>query len=113
MNVLGLREAHDIDLVVTDEVYQQLKNDPQFSEKEKHGKMILTNDLIEAATTWGVIERSWSFDDLLKESVVIEGVRYNSPEFLLRVKKSWLAQGETDEKTKKDIEILENYLKTL
>ncbi len=44
-------------------------------------------------------------------SIVIDGVRYNSMEFLLKIKKVWVNEKNPREKDKKDVESIEKYLK--
>ena len=45
MDVLGIREAKDIDISVTKELFTQLKNSEQWREHEKYGKPFLLKDL--------------------------------------------------------------------
>ena len=44
-------------------------------------------------------------------SIVIDGVRYNSMEFLLKIKKVWVNEKNPREKDKKVVESIEKYLK--
>lgn len=110
LNALDIRESHDIDLVANKTTYERLKADGRFKISENHGREILTDELFEIGTEWGVLGRSWNFEDLSVKSVVIEGVRYSSPEFLLEVKKSWVATGESRPKDINDIKLIEDYL---
>lgn len=81
------------------------------SKEENHGKEILINGLFEIGTIWTVIGKTWKFSDLLNYSVIINDVRYITIQFLLDVKKCWLADGDARQKDKDDIKLIENYLK--
>lgn len=110
MNALNLRESHDIDLVVPDEIYSTLSQDRHFKVVNNHGHDVLVNNVFEIGTSWTVIGRTWRFTDFLSNSIIIDGVRYITPEFLLKVKSDWLSQGDDTPKTNYDIELLEDYL---
>lgn len=83
LNELGLRQSNDIDLVVTPDAYSKLEQDTRFTKKQIHGRQILTDELFEIGPNWVVLGKSQTFDDLLKQSTVIGGVRYVTVEFLL------------------------------
>ena len=111
LSALGLRASKDIDLVVTEEKYKELFADNRFKEVENHGRDILADDLFEIGTDWTVIGKTWKFEELLQHSIVIDEIRYNSIEFLLNAKKSWLANGDIRQKDIDDVELMENYLR--
>jgi hypothetical protein len=110
LSALGVRESNDIDLVVTAEVYGPLRQSQSFKIEESHGREILTDGLLEIGTEWGVLGKDQTFDDLRKSSVVIDGVRYITPQFLLSVKKSWLNEPNVRQKDADDIGLIESYL---
>jgi len=62
-------------------------------------------------TSWTVLGETWAFDNLLEHSVVIDGVRYNTVQFLLNAKRSWLADKDVRQKDIDDIKLMEAYLK--
>lgn len=112
LNALKIRESHDIDVVVSLEKYQELALDGRFKKEMKRGREILANDLLEIMTSWTVLGKTWTFDDLQEHSVVIDNVRYNSVQFLLDAKKSWIKDDDgVREKDLKDVELMEAYLK--
>lgn len=110
LNALNLRESKDIDVVVTDEKYKELSADSRFRKEQNHGHEILTDDLFEIGTSWTVVGRNWKFDDLLNHSTMIDGVRYNTVEFLLDAKRHWIADGEGRQKDIDDVKLMEQYL---
>lgn len=110
LSALGIRESKDIDVVVDKETYDRLKSDSRFHKAENHGREILADDLLEIGTSWGVLGKNWSFGDFLSKSVVIDGVRYITLEFLLAVKKSWLLDKDVRQKDKDDVQMIEKYL---
>ena len=106
LNALKLREINDIDILVEPETYNRLLKLPEFKIKNTSGLDMLTSDIFEIGTTLNVGNHSYNFEELFKNSIVIDKVRYITLEFLLDIKKQWLR-----DKDKKDIEIIEKYLK--
>ena len=111
LSALNLRASTDIDIVVPDTEYSRLADKKQFTKRQNHGREILDDGLFEIGTSWGVLGKDQTFDDLQKQSVVIDGVRYVTIEFLLAVKKSWLQDDDVRQKDVDDIELIEKYLK--
>jgi len=111
LNALKIRESNDIDAVVIPEKYQSLALDSRFKKEMKRGREILENDLLEIMTSWTVLGKTWNFDNLLEHSVVIDGVRYNTVQFLLNAKRSWLANEDVRQKDTDDVKLMEAYLK--
>ena len=111
LSALNLRASNDIDIVVPDTEYSRLADKKQFTKRQNHGREILDDGLFEIGTSWGVLGKDQTFDDLQKQSVVIDGVRYVTIEFLLAVKKSWLQDDDVRQKDVDDIELIEKYLK--
>lgn len=111
LDAKGLRESHDIDVVVKEDVFNQLKNSGEFEVKKAHGRDNLIKDLYEICSNWNVLGKDYYYEDLLDESEEINGVRYITLYFLFRVKKSWTENDEVPrEKDFKDIELIESYL---
>lgn len=111
LSALSLRASNDIDVVVPEAEYSRLADDQQFTKSQNHGREILADELFEIGTSWGVLGKSQTFDDLQKQSVVIDDVRYITIEFLLVVKKSWLQDDDVRQKDIDDVELIEKYLK--
>lgn len=111
LQALKLRDSNDIDIVVSDDIYNQLKDTHNFEVKTVFGREILKNDIFEIGTDWFVLEQSYKFEDLKKNSLVIEGIRYITISFLYRVKQSWIKETNARQKDIDDIELIDLYLK--
>lgn len=109
LNALNLRASKDVDVVVTEDAYGRLSQDPRFTEKQSHGRTILVDDVFEIGTFWGVLGKNQTLDDLFEQSTVIEGVRYITPQFLLAAKQSWLTDAGRP-KDFADVRLIEDYL---
>lgn len=114
LNALKIRESNDIDVIVDIETYNRLKLNPQFTVTQPFGLDVLQYDVYEIGTGWNMtdINKAYSFQEIFDNSVVIDEVRYNTLEFLLKVKKIWVAGKNPREKDKKDIKTIDNYLKS-
>lgn len=111
LNALNIRKSNDIDLVVTKNAYKQLSADNCFHKAENHGQEILASGLLEVGTSWDTLGKILKFEDFLKESIVIDGVRYIKPEFLLAFKRSKLLSNDVRQKDIDDVKLIENYFK--
>ena len=111
LQALNIRESRDIDVVTNKETYQRLCADNRLRKEKSHGQVLLANNLLEARTSWFVLGKDWDFEKLSAHSTVIDGVRYNSLQFLLKVKESWLVEGSARPKDINDIKLIKAYLK--
>jgi hypothetical protein len=112
LGALNLRPINDIDTIVTTKKFDELSSDSHFTKGFNHGREALFADGIELFTIWVIDGKTWYFNDLLKHSVIIDDVRYNSVELLLKVKKSWIAEGDPRRKDVNDIKLMEHYLRS-
>lgn len=112
LSALGIRKSKDIDVVVDENAYLRLSSDSRFKKSENHGREVLVDDLFEIGTSWGVLGKSWEFQDFLDKSVVINDIRYIIIQFLLDIKKSWLLDKDVRQKDIDDIKLIEDYLKS-
>src|SRR5262245_47352449 len=103
LSALSIRNINDIDIVAVPEVYSKLAETRQFAKKENHGREILTDELFEIGTSWGVLGKDQTFEDLAKNSIVIGGMRYITLAFLLAVKQSWLVDDDVRQKDVDDV----------
>ncbi len=104
MAVRGLRECRDIDLVVTEELFEEYKSASGWELKDAGGKEMLAKDGIEMAADWGPGE--WDVEQLIEDADIIENLPFVRLAEVLRWKK--LLKREKD---LKDIEIIEDYFK--
>ena len=113
MDAKGIRDSHDIDVVIKTDVYNKLKELEEFTVSDVHGREIIVDneEIVEAGDSWIVLGKERFYDDLVKDSEIIDGVRFVTLDFLHRVKKSWTENDESPrEKDFKDIELIESYL---
>ncbi len=110
LDALGIRDSKDIDVVVTEDKYNKLSESDRFRKEQNHGCEVLTDDLFEIRTIWNVVGKTWRFNDLLSHSMIINGVRYITIEFLLDVKRCWLKDRDVRKKDVDDVRLMENYL---
>jgi len=113
LSALNLRESKDIDVVATEEKYKELFGNNRFHKVQNHGREILADDLFEIGISWTVVGKNWKFEDLLNHSTIIDGIRYNTVEFLLNAKRRWIADGEGRQKDIDDVKLMEQYLSDL
>jgi predicted nucleotidyltransferase len=102
LDAYGLREADDIDLVISDTLYRTLKATGRYVEGVKQDETYLVKDKLEIWLSWG---SGVDFAYLQRDGVVIDGVTFVSPNFLMARK---YARG--SDKDIKDIKLLERYL---
>lgn len=101
----GIREAQDIDLLVSPEIYAELKK-PGWQELRKDEKDIpLVHDVFEAHDSWNFSSYSPTLEHLLATATVIEGVPFAALE---EVKKWKLASARP--KDLADAELIDKYL---
>ncbi len=113
LQALKIRKSGDIDMVVTQEAYDLLRKSGKFTISENHGREILADDTLEIGANWIILGKAYNFEDFKDDSVVIDGVRYITINFLYKAKKSWLKNDDdVREKDIKDIELIEGYLET-
>lgn len=89
LDQLGLRQAADIDLVVSEELHSQLGAVFQgWTAKERDGQIFFIDNANSAELwlDWPLEDRRWGFDELIEHSTVIEGVRFVSLDFVKRWK---------------------------
>jgi len=110
LTALNLRESKDIDIVIVENAYPELVNNSDFRKEQNHGNEVLVNGIFEIGIYWNVLGKKWYFEDLLKHSIIIDQVRYLTIQFLLDVKRSWIANGTVRSKDVEDIKLMEKYL---
>ncbi len=107
MGVRGLRDTHDIDVVVTKEIYEKYKNtegwDTVEFQREGRDVEMIENDGVEFYTDWGPGE--WNVRDLISSGEEIDGA-YFAP--LDQVRKWKLLSAR--EKDLKDVGLIDKYL---
>lgn len=100
LDAYGLRDAHDVDLVVSKELFEQLKQADRFEKEIRHNDEVLLGDDLEIWLDWGA-----SFEDLMQQAVTVDGVRFAAPETIIEHK-----QQRGSEKDLNDIRLLREYM---
>jgi len=112
LQALGIRDSKDIDVVVSQKKYEGLKKSGKFTvRKTKFKKELLEDELFEIGTSWDVLSKKYKFNDFQNYSVVIDGVRYITLDFLYKTKESWLKGGTARPKDIRDLKLIKSYLK--
>ena len=59
-----------------------------------------------------MLGKSYKFEDLKRESIIIDNIRYITLKFLYKVKQSWIKRDRNvRQKDVNDLELIESYLK--
>jgi hypothetical protein len=105
--VRGIREAHDIDLVVTPQLYDQLKKDGWDEEHIPDSKRewVLSHGPFDVAATWSVEGYEPEVPQLIADAELIDGVAFVRLEDVMRWKKACAR-----EKDLADIRLIEQFL---
>lgn len=102
LDAYGLRSADDIDLVVSDELYESLKAQGEYQELVKHDEAYLAGEKLEIWLTWG---KDADFRSIYSGSVVIDDIHFINPRLLIEKKRESGRQKDID-----DIILLEKHL---
>jgi hypothetical protein len=108
MDVLGIRPASDIDIAVTKELHQKLREGGEWKEYEKYNKIFLVDDTFEI-----IPELFWegyytTTKEAISSALVIEGIPFMNLDELIKFK---TAMGR--EKDRIDIEMIKKYQENL
>ena len=105
LTVLGIREANDIDLLVSKEVFKKLK-DAGWKELSKGpNDTPVVYDVFEAHDNWNFSSYNPTLEHLLTSAIEVEGIQFASLEEIRRWK---LASDKP--KHISDIKLIDNYL---
>ena len=107
LDVLGIRRASDVDILVTREVFKNLSSDATWkSDKAESGSLRLSKNDYEVFYDWSDTGSEYpDFDDLVSYTTEIEGVRYVSLDYLRerKLSRGW-------EKDLGDVRLIDEYL---
>lgn len=103
--VAGIRETYDIDIFVSEEEFQKLRESGwQVVHKENSGAF-LAYDIFEAFKSWNTNTYNPTFTEVLSGATLIEGIRVASLEEVLKWKKAF-----SRPKDLADVKVIEEYL---
>ncbi len=97
MAVRGIRDTSDLDLIVTDQVYEELKK--KYKDSFNKNKIEIGNIEI-----FSLSEFNYSIDNFWEKTELIEGVRFITLDYLIELKK---CMGRP--KDLRDIELIKKY----
>lgn len=100
----GLREARDLDIVITPELFKQMATDPtwKLGELRDHHR-VLSREGVELFDSWA--PGSWDVYELIRNADLIEGVPYVSLPSVVE----WKTLRDSD-KDKQDIALINAFL---
>ncbi len=108
---LGLKNGHDIDILVKKTLFNKCKNEGWEVEKwtypEMLGKIYLRKGIYELYLEAKIDDYKPTTDGLIQRAVLIGGVPFASLEDILKLKRGYL---KNNPKHLKDIKIIERYL---
>src|SRR3989344_4860426 len=76
MSIRGIRESHDIDLVITTQLYEKLKSLGWKEVISNNGSPVLHDDGLEAADSWNFGEYNPDVNELIGNSELIRGIPF-------------------------------------
>lgn len=101
----GIRNSGDLDLVVTQDVFERLLDQGWEIREGSDGVVLLVKDDIEVATDWRLGEYRPDPAKLIAEADTIEGCAFAQLDEVIKFKKEY-----NREKDKKDLELIYRYL---
>lgn len=101
----GLREANDIDLLVSGETLEQLRKAGWEEVDKGKGDKPLAHDVFEAHSKWNFSSYQPTLEDLLSDPIVIDGIPFAN---LSEVRKWKQASGRP--KDLQDIKLIDSHL---
>lgn len=102
LDAYGLREANDIDIVVSEADFEKLKQSGDYRIERKYAVDFLAKNDLEIWTSWG---QGYDFEKLNQKPEIIDGVRFANPDVIIYFKEQRYS-----EKDWKDIALLKEYL---
>ncbi|MFH1657015.1 MAG: hypothetical protein ABH919_00970 [bacterium] len=106
LDVLGIRQANDIDIAVLPELHARLRTTGEWEEEKRYGKIFLKKEKIEIVPQLSWSEYPTSTEEAIASATVIDNVYFMNLQELRRFKE---ALGR--EKDFADIALIDAYLK--
>lgn len=107
MGIRGLRKCHDVDVIVSKDIWDQYSHNPDWKIKIiANGEKILVDETesIELGISWG--PGIWNINELIHNAEIIDGLAFANMDDVLKWKKIF-----GREKDLEDIKIIGDYLK--
>jgi hypothetical protein len=99
LNALELRKSTQVKVIVSEQTYKTFIGNKSFKP-----------DLLTLCIVWTIVDKQWTYQDLLDHSTIIDDVRYITIDFLCNAKTSQLLNGEFSQKDKDDLVLMNTYL---
>lgn len=107
LDVLGIRQAKDIDILVSKDLLEQLskhKDKWRLINDDRGVHLVSKTGLVELWDSWHSYDGEATIYDLIDQAELIDGVRFSSLEFVEKYKQ-WMGRP----KDKKDLELIADY----
>ena len=105
LDVLGIRKASDIDIAVTKNLFQKMRETGEWGEIEKYNKIFLEKEGFDIIPQLDWEDYTTTTEEAISSALVIEGIPFMNLNELIKFK---MALGR--EKDFKDIELINEYL---
>ena len=102
---LNLREANDLDVIISSKLLDKMKDGNRYKKEIRCGKLFLIGDDIDIITQLSLDDYPTTIDEAIKSAIIINGFQFLNIEETIKFK-----QALGREKDFKDIELLNNYL---
>ena len=106
MDVLGIRKAADIDILVSQKLYDKLEKKDGWKKHPKYNILQDSNKICGAKVMLDFMKENYSLEDVLPLATFVDGVPFMSLEMLINAKRQM-----GREKDFSDIKLIEEYLK--
>lgn len=104
-DALGIRPTSDIDIAVTKDLHEKLRNTKVWQEHELYGKVFLQKDIFTIIPQLDWEKYSTTTEEAISSALIIKDIPFMNLEELLKFKKAM-----NREKDLKDIKLLEDIL---
>ena len=104
IDALGYRDANDMDVAVSDELFETLRAQDGFVQQERYGSELLLRES-DDLEVWNDYMPDMPFSKLIETAVEVNGVDFTNPEIIISRK-----QIRNTEKDQQDILYLKEYL---
>ena len=108
LEALGIRNTYDVDVMVTSELFEKLRESKIYKEEVRWGKIFLIGDQIEIGTKLDWENYSTTIEKAINTATIIDGVPFLNLQETIKFKK---AMGR--EKDFTDIELINEYLSSV
>lgn len=105
MDLLGIRKAADIDILVSPRLYEKLEKEDGWKKHHKYNILQDKDKICGAKVTLDFMKENYSLEEVMPFATVIEGIPLMSLEMLINAK-----QQMGREKDFADIKLMEEYL---